>query len=171
MPFNSVIFRIDARKGTLEKGTWMCAWLDRAHANGLGIDAATSDEKGRQFLIGNSAFGCPTKDPWYVCKEGGYQGGGFLAVMSPDFKMLQCGYFPAVGITCVNARGGYVVIAGNAKQYEDEEAKIESRTFKPLQKSFGGGKSWQRHGDLAGLVSSQGTKSTKKDYWDWSPPA
>ena len=136
----SVIFRIDARKGTLEKGTWMCAWLDRAHANGLGIDAATSDEKGRQFLVGNSAFGCPTKDPWYMCKEGAYQGGGFLAVMGPDFKMLQCGYFPAVGITCVSARGGHVVIAGNAKQYEDEEGKIESRVFKPFQKRFGGGK-------------------------------
>jgi hypothetical protein len=135
----SVVFRIDARKGTVEKGTWMCAWLTKSRANGLGIDAATCDEKGRQFLVGGSAFGCPTKDPWYVCKEGGYQGGGFLAAMDPDFKMVQCGYFPASGISSVSARAGTVVIGGNVKQYEDEEAKVKARVFKPLQKRFGGG--------------------------------
>ena len=56
------------------------------------------------------------------------------------FQMLQCGYFPATQITAVAARGGYVVIAGNARQYEDADAKIEARTFQPLQKGFGGGK-------------------------------
>src|ERR1043165_62668 len=76
----SVIFRIDAQKGTLEKGTSLCAGLTKARANGLSIDAAASDAQGRQFLVGNSAFGCPTRDPWYVCKEGGYQGGGYLAL-------------------------------------------------------------------------------------------
>jgi hypothetical protein len=136
---SSVVFRIDARTGKLEKGTWMTAWLDKGHANALGLDAAASDEQGRQFLIGNSAYGCPTKEPWYVCKEGGYKGGGFLAVLDSDFKMLQCGYFPASNIQCVAARGGYIVIAGSVKQYEDEQAKLEVRVFKPLQKRFSGG--------------------------------
>lgn len=136
---SSVIFRIDARTGKLEKGTWMTAWLDKAHANGLSLDAAASDDQGRQFLIGNSAYGCPTKEPWYVCKEGGYKGGGFLAVMDADFKMLQCGYFPASRIGCVSVRGNCLVIAGDAKQYEDDQAKREARVFKPLQKQFGGG--------------------------------
>jgi hypothetical protein len=118
----------------------MCAWLNKVRANGLSIDAAASHVKGRQFLVGNSAFGCPTKDPWYICKEGGYQGGGFLAVMDPGFKMVQCGYFPASSITCVGVRGGKVVIAGSVKQYEDEEAKIEARVFEPLQSRCGGGR-------------------------------
>src|SRR5205807_5913204 len=83
----SVIFRIDAQKGRLEKGTWLCAWISKARANSLSIDAAASDEKGRHFLVGNSAFGCPTKQPWYLCKEGGYQGGGYLAIMDPAFQM------------------------------------------------------------------------------------
>ncbi len=135
----AVVFRLDAKAGTLEKGTWLCAWKDKAHANSLGIDATAADAQGRQFLTGNSAFGCPTKDPWYACAEGGYQGGGYLAVMDRDFKMLQCGYFPAAGLTCVAARGGTVVVAGNAKRYEDEEKKVDARVFQPLQKTFGGG--------------------------------
>ena len=32
----SVLFRVDPVTGNLEKGTWMCAWLDRGHANGKG---------------------------------------------------------------------------------------------------------------------------------------
>ena len=135
----SVIFRIDAHKGTLEKGTWLCAWISKARANGLSIDAAASDEKGQQFLVGNSAFGCPTKEPWYVCKDGGYQGGGYLAIMDTKFQMVQCGYFPVSQITSVSARGGYAVIAGNVRQYEDAEAKLEARVHRPLQKDFGGG--------------------------------
>lgn len=135
----SVIFRIDSQKGTLEKGTWMSAWLSPQRANGLGIDAAASDGTGRQFLVGNSASGCPTAKPWYQCREGGYAGGGFLAVMDPEFKMLQCGYFPAANLGCVAVRGGTVVFAGSAKQYEDEPSKTTARVFKPLQKEFGGG--------------------------------
>lgn len=135
----SVIFRIDSDKGTLEKGTWMCAWKDRAHANGLSIDAAVRDEGGRQYLVGGSAFGCPTREPWYVCREGGYVGGGFLAVFDPEFKMLQCGYFPAASIRAVSARGNTLVIAGNAREWEDADSKTPPRFFKPLQKQFGGG--------------------------------
>ncbi len=136
---SSVIFRIDARTGKLEKGTWMTAWLDRAHANALALEAAAGDEAGRQFLVGNSAYGCPTREPWYVCREGGYKGGGFLAVMDADFKMLQCGYFPASQIGCVSAGGGRVVIAGSARKYEDEKSKTAARVFRPLQRQFGGG--------------------------------
>jgi hypothetical protein len=135
----SVVFRIDAQKGTLEKGTWLCAWINKSRANGLSMDAAASDARGRQFLVGNSAFGCPTKDPWYVCKEGGYQGGGYLAIMDANFQMLQCGYFPATTITSVSARNGYAVIAGHVRQYEDAETKLEARVHQPLQKTFGGG--------------------------------
>jgi hypothetical protein len=135
----SVIFRIDAQKGTLEKGTWLCAWINKGRANGLSIDAAASDDRGRQFLVGSSAFGCPTRQPWYVCKEGGYQGGGYLAAFDRDFRMLQCGYFPASQLTSVSARSGYIVVAGSARRYEDAEAKVEARTYQPLQKAFGGG--------------------------------
>ncbi|MFO0824341.1 MAG: hypothetical protein U0792_14710 [Gemmataceae bacterium] len=135
----SVIFRLDSAKGTLEKGTWMCAWLDRAHANGLGIDAATSDASGRQFLVGGSAFGCPTKSPWYVCQEGGYQGGGFLAILDSEFRMLQCGYFPGASISAVAVRGETLVIAGSAKEHEDPKSQSPIRAYKPLQRSFGGG--------------------------------
>jgi hypothetical protein len=135
----SVIFRLDAEKGVLEKGTWMCAWLDRAHANGLGIDAAAQDANGRQFLVGGSAFGCPTKQPWYVCREGGYQGGGFLAIFDANFKMEQCGYFPATNLHAVASRGNTVVVAGSIKEWEDAESKTAPRIFKPLQKAFGGG--------------------------------
>lgn len=135
----SVIFRIDSASGTIEKGTWMCAWKDAAHANGLGIDAAVRDEAGRQILVGGSAFGCPTKHPWYVCREGGYAGGGFLAIFDPEFKMLQCGYFPATNIHAVSTRGNTVVIAGSVKEWEDAESSTSPRIFKPLQKKFGGG--------------------------------
>ena len=135
----SVVFRLDAARGTLEKGTWMCAWLDRQHANGLSIDAVTSDAAGRQFLVGGSAFGCPTKQPWYVCTEGGYAGGGFLAVFDPNFRMLQCGYFPGASVGAVAVRGDTVVIAGSAKEFEDPKTKAPIRAHKPIQKAFGGG--------------------------------
>jgi hypothetical protein len=135
----SVIFRLDSARGTLEKGTWMCAWLDRQHANGLGIDAATSDAAGRQYLVGGSAFGCPTKQPWYVCQEGGYQGGGFLAVFDPEFQMLQCGYFPGSSISAVAVRGNTLVVAGSAKEFEDAKVKSPVRAYKPIQATFGGG--------------------------------
>lgn len=59
--------------------------------------------------------------------------------MDADFKMLQCGYFPASGMTCVSVRGGHVVNAGHVKQYEDEATQVEARAFQPLQKRFGGG--------------------------------
>lgn len=137
---SSVVFRLDSSKGTLEKGTWMTAWLSPQRANGLGIDAAASDEKGRQFLAGGSAFGCPTKSPWYACKEGGYQGGGFLAILDADFKLTQCGYFPgSKGMKSVAARGGVVVVGGSVGEWEDEPSKTAPRTFNPIQKTYGGG--------------------------------
>jgi hypothetical protein len=135
----SVIFRVDPEKGELEKGTWMCAWLTRAQANGLGIEAAAADDKGRQFVVGGSAAGCPTEKPWYACKPGGHKGGGFLAVFDRDFKLQQCGYFPGGGIRAVGARDGRVVLAGSATEYEDAEAGVPVRVYKPLQPVFGGG--------------------------------
>ncbi|HEX3134998.1 MAG TPA: sigma-70 family RNA polymerase sigma factor, partial [Planctomycetota bacterium] len=88
----SVVFRVDAKTGALEKGTWFCAWLNPQHANGLGIDAL-SGTNGMHLLVGSSANGLPLKQPWYAHVEGAYQGGGFLAVFDGGFRLQQCGYF------------------------------------------------------------------------------
>ena len=131
----SCIFRLDPATGKLEKGTWMCAWLDKSRANGLGIDAAVADKSGRVFVIGGSASGCPTLHPWY---QGSYKGGGFLSVFDKDFKMIQGGYFPTTSIRSVAIRDGLAVVAGTAgKQDGADKAPL----FKPIQKSFGGGDS------------------------------
>jgi hypothetical protein len=155
----SVLFRVDAASGKLEKGTWMCAWLTPSQANGLGLDAAAADEAGRIFAVGSSASGCPTKQPWYTAVEGGYKGGGFLACFDKDFRMLQCGYFPTCGIRTVARGGDVVVIAGQAKAPPAPAASAPAgktvkvagatttigavadkvRVFHPLQKHFGGG--------------------------------
>jgi hypothetical protein len=109
----SVIFRVDSAAGRVEKGTWMSAWLTPSRANGLSIDAACAAPGGeRIFVAGGSASGCPTKLPWYVAGDGDYQGGGFLAVMDGDFRMIQCGYFPGASVARVAYRNGLVAIAG-----------------------------------------------------------
>ncbi len=139
----SVIFRIDPKSGKIEKGTWMCAWLDKQHANGLKINAAAGNEAGLQFVVGGSANGCPTKSPWYVAPEGGYKGGGFLAVFDKDFAMQQCGYFPGSDISCVAYNKGTLVIAGSAKKdaapKDADAANFPVPIYKPIQENFGGG--------------------------------
>ncbi len=135
--------------GKLLKGTFMCAWLTPQRANGLGMSDATGNERGDLFVAGGSAYGCPVKSPWFEVPEGGYKGGGFLAVFDPDFKMKQCGYFPGTSVTCVATGRGVAVIAGNAL----ESAKGSDRTkpnapeityptalHQPVQPQFGGGK-------------------------------
>ena len=140
----SVIFRVDAAGGALEKGTWMCAWLTRARANGLAIDAAAGDEKGNVYVVGGSASGCPTQSPWYEAVEGGYKGGGYLAVFDKGFKMVQCGYFPQSSIACVACGEGQVVIGGSAKKEavvkEGVAGTVDAvRVYNAMQGAFGGG--------------------------------
>ena len=110
----AVLFRVNPADGRLEKGTWMSAWLTPQRANGLSMEAVAGDGKGRTFIVGSSAFGCPTKNPWFAGVEGGYQGGGFLAVLNESFKMQQCGYFQGTSIECVAFRNGHLVIGGHA---------------------------------------------------------
>lgn len=138
----AVIFRVDPATGKLEKGTWMCAWLSRARANGLGMNAAAADEAGRVFVVGGSAYGCPTKEPWFAGNDAGYHGGGYLAVFDKEFRMLKCGYFQTTGITCVGYRDGYVVIGGSARKPEGADpAKLDRlQLLNPLQKSWAGGR-------------------------------
>ena len=135
----SVIFRADARAGHLEHGTWMSAWLSPAHANALNMSDAAGDTQGDSFVVGDSAWGCPTKRPWYTAAEGGYQGGGFLAVFDPAFGLRQCGYFPGASLNTVACRNGTVVIAGSAGPNADHDGHADPiRLFHPVQSTFGG---------------------------------
>lgn len=157
----AVIFRADPASGKLEKGTWMCAWLTKQRANGLGMDDADGDEHNHVFLAGNSASGCPTQSPWYEAPEGGYKGGGFLGIFDKDFKMVQCGYFPGTTMKAVAYRKGVIVIAGSAvaqnkaKDPADPNAAEKSYpvpSFDALQPQFGGG---ERDGWFAVLRARQ----------------
>ena len=130
----SVAFRVDAATGRLEKGTWMCAWLTPARANGLGMDALAADEAGRVYLAGGSASGCPEKAPWYPY-ESGYKGGGFLAIFDAGFAMLQCGMFQGTGLQAVAVGGGLVVVAGHAKPAGEDAVPVHN----PVQPKPGGG--------------------------------
>jgi len=144
----SVILRADAKTGTLQKGTFMCAWLTPAHANSLMILGAEGMGP-YQFVIGGSAYGFRTTDPWYEAPKGGYTGGGFLAVFDRDFKMVKAGYFPGSDIRCLAARDGLVVIGGSASEKcmgrdrsipNAPEITYAVPTYKPIQPAFGGGK-------------------------------
>jgi hypothetical protein len=145
---SSVVFRVDANRGQLERGTWLSAWLSEQHANPLTILDITGDATNNQFMVGDSGFGCPTKDPWFTCKRGGFKGGGFLAIFDPNFELVQAGYFPGANIRCIAAANDVVVIAGVTKQYEDANSRSFARVFQPCQKQFGGG---ERDGYLAVL--------------------
>jgi hypothetical protein len=137
----SVILRFDAASGRIEKGTWMSAWLSPQHANGLSIDAACGDAALGILIAGNSASGCPLKEPWFPAVEGSYKGGGFLALFDADFKLRQCGYFAHSRLTCVAARGGYVVVGGSVQEGEGDDATRDPvKLFKPLQARLGGGR-------------------------------
>jgi hypothetical protein len=135
----SVIVRIDAATGRIEKGTWMSAWLTPAHANGLSIDGACGDGHGGVLVIGNSASGCPLKNPWYPYVDGTYKGGGFLALFDADFKMRQCGYFAHARMTTVATRGDYAVIGGSVEEGDGKEMdKDPVKVYKPVQATIGG---------------------------------
>jgi hypothetical protein len=64
-----VILRLDAASGRIEKGTWMSAWLNPQHANGLSTDAACGDATHGILVAGNSAAGCPLKEPCFPYVE------------------------------------------------------------------------------------------------------
>ena len=139
----SLIYEIAPDTGKPTKATWMSAWIDPSHANGLSVRGAAGDSTGNLFVVGDSAYGCPTLKPWYRASEGSYRGGGFLACFDPDFKMRQCGYFPGASISCAACRGDYVVIAGTAAPGEtDKSGALRNTTplFHALQSNFGGGK-------------------------------
>ncbi len=131
----SVVFRVDAPTGTLEKGTWMCAWLDPGRANYLRMADLAADETGRIYVVGNSASACPKRAAWYEYAAG-YQGGGFLAVFDPAFGVVQCGAFQQTSMTCVAAGNGYVVAAGHVKP-PDGDSSVH--VHKPIQEDLAGG--------------------------------
>jgi hypothetical protein len=144
----SVILRADAKTGTLQKGTFMCAWLTPANANSLMIVGAEG-VGAYQFVIGGSAYGFRSTNPWYEAPPGGYKGGGFLAVFDRDFKMVQAGYFPGSDMKCLAARDGLLVIAGSASEKNKGRDKSIPNapeitygvpSYKPIQPAFAGGK-------------------------------
>ena len=139
----SLIYEIAPDTGKPKKATWMSAWISPAHANALTIRGVTGDAAGSLFVVGDSAYGCPTLKPWYTASDGGYLGGGFLACFDANFKMRQCGYFPGASLSCVACRNNYVVVAGTATQGDtDKTGAIHDKTplFRALQPDFGGGK-------------------------------
>lgn len=158
----SAIFRVNPTTGAVEKATFMSAWIgwpQRDRANGLSIDAAAGTpviresgggETGLIFLVGDSSYGYPTLQPWFESAPGFYKGGGFLAVMDRNFKMIQSGYFPGCSIRSVAYRNGTLVIAGTAGPDNEKKDKNPAtgketttidpiRLYHPLQHTFGGG--------------------------------
>lgn len=139
----SVLFRVDPRTGRLEKGTWFCAWLNRGHANSLGIDEVAGAENGDCWAVGTSAARCPTAQPWFTAPEGSYPGGGYLAYFDAGFHLRQCGYFANTAMRCVAQRNGVVVIGGETvPSFAREGRAAPDRTpvFHPLQREPGGGR-------------------------------
>jgi len=128
----SVCYRIDPSDPTnlkLEKGTWMCAWLNnRSRANTLRMEAAAGNAKGDVFIVGASASDCPVQTPWFPWREKEYHGGGFLAVLDGGFKMVRCGTFPSVDLVTVAERDGVVVAAGRAKPHKagDDDSAVKT---------------------------------------------
>ena len=128
----SVCYRIDPsdpRALKLEKGTWMCAWLNgRTRANTLRMEAAAGDLKGGVFIVGASASACPVQAPWFQWREKEYHGGGFLAVFDAGFRMVRCGTFPSVDLLTVAERNGVVVAAGRAKPHKagDDDSAVKT---------------------------------------------
>ncbi len=144
----SVVFRVDPATGTLERGTWMCAWMNNhTRANSLTMRGLAGDEQGRVLVVGDSASSCPVKDPWFAWRPTEYQGGGFVAFFDRDFQMIRCGTLASSSLQCVATRNGLVVAAGRAsdrKKNKDgsivpHDADNQPRTKAPLQAAPAGG--------------------------------
>jgi hypothetical protein len=111
-----VVFRVDPATGRLEKGTWMCAWMNnRSRANSLSMHDVAADAQGDVYIAGSCAWELTTKMPWQEFREGEYRGGAFLAAFDRGFAMRQCGAFNPGDLVAVAARDGVVVAAGRAK--------------------------------------------------------
>ena len=128
----SVCYRIDPadpRALKVEKGTWMCAWLNnRTRANTLRMHTAAGDPQGNVFIVGASASDCPVQAPWFPWREKEYRGGGFLAVFDAGFRMVRCGTFPSIDLLAVAERNGVVVAAGRAKPHKegDDDSAVKT---------------------------------------------
>ncbi len=144
----SVVFRADPATGNLERGTWMCAWMNNhTRANSLTMKGFSADDRGCVLVVGDSASGCPVKDPWFAFRPTEYQGGGFVALFDNDFQMIRCGTFSSSSLVCVATRGGVVVAAGKASDRKKDksgavvvhDADNQPRTHAPLQAATAGG--------------------------------
>lgn len=128
----SVCYRIDAtdpKSLKLEKGTWMCAWLNnRTRANTLRMHAAAGDPQGGLLIVGASASDCPVQAPWFQWREKEYHGGGFLAVFDAGFRLVRCGTFPSVDLLAVAERDGVVAAVGRAKPHKagDDDSAVKT---------------------------------------------
>lgn len=133
----SVVFRVDPTTGKLEKGTWMCAWMNNhSRANSLSMNDVAADAHGDVYVAGSSAWELTTKLPWQEFREGEYRGGAFLAAFDSGFAMRQCGAFNPGDLVAVAARDGVVVAAGRAKGLSKDGKPIAEglriRVAKPI---------------------------------------
>lgn len=111
----SVCFRVEAQKGTLEKGSWMCAWVENhQRANTLRMENCVSDGNGTTSVSGASASGLPLVKPWFSPRPEEYTGGGFLAAFDANMDLIQCGPWHPGEMNAVATNGGIVTIGGRA---------------------------------------------------------
>ena len=142
----SVCFRVEAQKGTIEKGTWMCAWIENhARANTLRMENCASDSKGTTYVVGASAAGLPLAKPWFSPRPDEYTGGGFLAVFDNKMALMQSGPWNPGDINAVATNGGIVAIGGHAEGVGGKKEKKpippeeQMRLVKPVgQKAIDG---------------------------------
>ena len=140
----SVVFRIDALTGKVEKGTWLSAWKG-GRAGYLNLSGVAEADKGTVLVTGASAEIGPIKLPWLNIEKSGNMGGNFLAIFDKDFKLLQAGTFPTATINAVATNKEYIVVAGSANippapDPLKPDAVIEKASvYNPLQGDYAGG--------------------------------
>jgi hypothetical protein len=134
----AVCFRVEATKGVIEKGSWMCAWLDnRKRANTLRMEQLACDGSGTTYAVGASAGGLPLASPWFSPRQEEYTGGGFLAAFDRGMDLTQCGAWNPGDIGAVAAGSGTVVIGGSASGVKMKgKGKEQTRTPIPPEEQM-----------------------------------
>ena len=130
----SVCFRVEGTKGTIEKGTWMCAWLkNHTQANTLRMENCVSDGAGTTYVVGASAGGLPMMKPWFSPRPDEYLGGGFLAAFDRGLALDQCGPFHPGSISAVAVNGGTIAIGGQAEGMHGKDKDKDRQPIAPAE--------------------------------------